>query len=103
MATQAEALARGIEQIPGLRLLTECEAGILVYTSDELDVPAIADGLSERGFPSRWLKGPIAIHLMISPNGDLETVATYLDTLAEVVQAVRAGTVKRRTEKQVYA
>lgn len=103
VAAQAEALARGIEQIPGLRLLNESEAGILVYTSDELDVPAIGDGMTERGFPSRWLKGPIAIHLMISPNGDLETVATYLDVLAEVTQAVRAGTVKRRTEKQVYA
>jgi len=64
---------------------------------------AISDGLSERGFPSRWLKGPIAIHLMISPNGDLETVAAYLDALAEVARAVRAGALKRRSAASVYA
>lgn len=103
VVAQSEALVRGIEQIPGLRLLTPSESGILVYTSDELDVVALSDGMSERGFPSRWLKGPLAIHLMISPNGDLETVAAYLDALAEVSREVRAGAIKRRSATAVYA
>jgi glutamate/tyrosine decarboxylase-like PLP-dependent enzyme len=100
---QSEALAEGIAEIPGLRLLAEPEAGILVYNSDALDVVAIADGMTARGFPSRWLTRPLAIHLMISPNGDLDTVHEYLDNLAEVTKAVKNGQVKRRSTHAIYA
>lgn len=100
---QTDALVEGISRIPGLRLLTEPEAGILVYTSDELDIVALADGMTERGFPSRWLTRPQAIHLMISPNGDLDTAAEYLEALGTVAAAVRSGAVKRRSTTAVYA
>jgi glutamate/tyrosine decarboxylase-like PLP-dependent enzyme len=100
---QTRALVAGITAIDGLRLLTEPEAGILVYTSDVLDIVAVADGMTERGFPSRWLQQPLGIHLMISPNGDLDTVRDYLDALVEVVAAVRNGAVKRRSAAAVYA
>ena len=100
---QTDALVEGIARVPGLRLLTEPEAGILVYTSDELDIVAVADGMTERGFPSRWLTRPHAIHLMISPNGDLDTVAEYLDALGTVAAAVRSGAVKRRSTTAIYA
>jgi glutamate/tyrosine decarboxylase-like PLP-dependent enzyme len=103
VVSQSEALAEGIAEIAGLRLLAGPEAGILVYTSDALDVVAIADGMTDRGFPSRWLTRPLAIHLMISPNGDLDTVREYLENLGDVARAVRTGQVKRRSKQAVYA
>ena len=68
-----------------------------------LDIVAVADGMTERGFPSRWLQQPLGIHLMISPNGDLDTVRDYLDALALVAAAVRSGAVTRRSAAAVYA
>ncbi len=100
---QTDALTQGIARIAGLRLLTEPEAGIIVYTADALDIVAVADGMTERGFPSRWLVRPHAIHLMISPNGDLDTVAEYLGALGVVVDAVKKGAIKRRSTSAVYA
>jgi glutamate/tyrosine decarboxylase-like PLP-dependent enzyme len=100
---QSRLFAEGIRRIPGLKPLTEPEAGIFLYTSDELDIVAVADGMTERGFPSRWMKEPAAIHIMISPNGDRALIDEYVAALGEVAAKVRAGTIKRRSSQSVYA
>ncbi len=96
-------LARGIEAIPELRLLAPPEAGILVFTSDTIDIVAVSDGLSERGFHSRWNREPPAIHLLISPVSEPRMITDYLDALADVVDGVRRGTISRVSSDAVYA
>ncbi len=97
------ALQTGIEAIGGLTVIAPPEAGILVYSSDEFDIVAVADGLAERGFPSRWAKAPPAIHLLLSPLAIDPIYTDYLAALGEVVSGVKAGTIKRVSAEAVYS
>lgn len=96
-------LTKGISSIDGLRLLAPPEAGILLYTSDDFDIVAVADGLSELDFPARWNREPPAIHLLISPLQDDSIVSEYLEALGQVVAGVKAGTITRQSTEAVYA
>ncbi len=102
LRTQAR-LVEGVEAIPGLRLLTRPEAGIVVYTSDELDIGAVAEGLVERGHAIGRVKQPPAIHHLMEPSEDDRFLDGYLASLAEVVEEVRAGKRTAKGVEQVYA
>jgi len=81
----------GIDAIPGLRVLGRPAMTVFGYTSDTLDLFAIAKGLTERGwlvFPDEW---PVrAIRFMQSP-GHEPYVDRYLADLREVTELVRSG------------
>jgi glutamate/tyrosine decarboxylase-like PLP-dependent enzyme len=81
----------GIEAIPGLRVLGDPVMTLFGYTSDTLDLFAIAKGLTERGwlvFPDEW---PVkAIRFMQSP-GHEPYIDRYLADLREVAELVRSG------------
>jgi glutamate/tyrosine decarboxylase-like PLP-dependent enzyme len=101
--TVTTALQTGIEAIDGLRILAPPEAGILLFTSDDFDIVAVSDGLTARGFPSRWNKEPPAIHLLIS-SVDIDPIVTdYLAALDAVVSGVKAGEIKRLSDEAVYS
>lgn len=96
-------LTAGIEAIDGLRLLAPPEVGILLYTSDDFDIVAVADGLNEIDYPARWNREPPAIHLLISPLEDETVGDDYLEALRRVVAGVKAGTITRQSTEAVYA
>ena len=75
----------------------------LLFTSDAFDIVAVSDGLSERGFPSRWNQEPPAIHLLISPVDEDPIVTDYLAALRDVVDGVRAGEIRRVSDEAVYS
>jgi glutamate/tyrosine decarboxylase-like PLP-dependent enzyme len=60
-------LQRGIEAIPGLRVLGEPAMSVFAFGSDSLDIFAVGDGMDERGWHLDRQKGPDALHLMVSP------------------------------------
>lgn len=82
----------GIDAVPGLRVLGDPAMTVFAYTSESLDLFAIAQGLSERGwmvFPDEW---PVrAIRFMQSP-GHEPYIDRYLADLREVADLVRNGT-----------
>ena len=83
----------GIGAIDGLEVLTEPEAGILVFTSHEFDLTAIEEGMAERGYrgyPTSRRQSPPVIHLLMDPIEDDRFVEDYLTALAEVVVEVRS-------------
>ena len=86
-----EAMVAGISAIDGLELVTEPEVGIVVYTSSRIDIFAVADGMTERGYPTGRCARPPSIHLNMELVEDDTLVTDYLDDLAEVVQRVTAG------------
>jgi glutamate/tyrosine decarboxylase-like PLP-dependent enzyme len=81
----------GIDAIPGLRVLGDPAMTVFGYTSDTLDIFAIAKGLTDRGwmvFPDEW---PVrAIRFMQSP-GHEPYIDRYLADLREVADLVRSG------------
>lgn len=81
----------GIDAIPGLRVLGAPAMTVFAYTSETLDLFAIAQGLTERGwmvFPDEW---PVrAIRFMQSP-GHEPYIDRYLADLREVAELVRSG------------
>jgi len=83
-----------IERIGDMRMAMEPEAGIFVFTSDSVDVKAIAATLTKRGFPTYCVNEPPAIHLLLHPAEDQRHLDLYLDALAESYNDVRGG---RRT------
>jgi glutamate/tyrosine decarboxylase-like PLP-dependent enzyme len=81
-------LIDGVEAIDGLRMLGDPELNIVSYTSDVLDIYAVADMLGRHG----WLVGcnrrPPAIQLMLTPVHG-ESMDEYLRNLDTAVNTVR--------------
>jgi len=86
-----EKLAAGINAIPGLAVLEPHELCIFVYrtTDPALDIGAVAEGLTARG----WFVGrqaePPGIHLHLNPV-HAETADIYLADLRAAVEEARA-------------
>ncbi len=94
-------LQTGITAIPGLKLIGDPELCIFSYGADGLDVAAIADGLTDKG----WLVGrnarPPAIHFMLTPVHEA-MVEDYLRDLREVAERVRSGALTTRGVAATY-
>jgi len=100
-------IARGVERIPGLRLLGEPDMNLLAFTSDEVSVFHVVDEMRERG----WFVQPQLgfesskenIHLSINP-ASVGWVDALLDDLATCVEKARgmaSGDLKARLEGAV--
>lgn len=87
----SDKLRTGISSIGDLRMLAEPEAGIFVFTSERVDVKAIARIMTTRGFPSFCVNEPPAVHLLLQPAEDEEHVDLYLEALAEAYSDVEKG------------
>jgi glutamate/tyrosine decarboxylase-like PLP-dependent enzyme len=85
----AERLADGIAAIPGLALVTRGDATIVAWTSETVDVFAIADRLEARGWSVDRMHRPTAIHLTVTAN-HAPIVDAYLADLRASVDEVRA-------------
>lgn len=58
---------KGIEDLPGLRILGDPIGPLLSFTSDTDDIFAIGDRLDDRGWCCNRVKEPSGLHMMISP------------------------------------
>ncbi len=95
-------LARGIEAIEGLRVVPPSELSFLLYGSSDpaVDIAAVAEGMTARG----WFVGvsvePPAIHLMLNPvHAPIidEYLADLAGSVTEARRTRRTGTVDQRT------
>jgi glutamate/tyrosine decarboxylase-like PLP-dependent enzyme len=93
-------LQEGIAKIPGLRIVGEPDMTVLAFTSDRLDIFAIADALAARGWHVDRLNEPPSIHLVVTPN-HRAAVEPFLADVARAAAdpAVRAapGQARRAT------
>ena len=95
----AHRLIAGIEDIDGLRLTTRPDAPVLQFTSDTLDVAAIADAMEDRRW---WLnRQPGGLHVMLSPV-HARVVDELVEDLRAAVEQVRTGRVSEG-RSAVYA
>ena len=85
----AEHLRNGIERIEGLRILGSPMSTIVTWTSDEVDVYAVADQLQAKGWGVDRQQDPPSVHLTCNAANRV-TAQPYLDDLAEAVAHVRA-------------
>lgn len=89
----------GIASIEGLRVTTQPDGPVLQFTSDTLDMAAVADAMEQRRW---WLnRQPGALHAMLSPL-HVRVVDGLIADLREAVAEVRAGRTSRGTT-EVYA
>ena len=65
-----ERLEAAIDDIDELHVVARPQLGLIAYTSDTIDIHAVADRLAENGWFSPRLDDPPAIHLMLSPEHD---------------------------------
>lgn len=92
----------GINAIEGLEVMGDPAMTVFGYTSQTLDIFAIARGLEERGwlvFPDEWPAR--AIRFMQSP-GHAPYVDRYLADLREVAELVRSGQLVSEGGRALY-
>lgn len=65
-----ERLEAAIDDIDELHVVARPQLGLIAYTSDTIDIHAVAGRLAENGWFSPRLDDPPAIHLMLSPEHD---------------------------------
>ena len=92
----------GIRAIDGLEVLGEPHAYSFGFTSQEFDMYAVADGMTARGWVSNRVTQPRSIFLMVHRAHET-SVDDYLNDLAEVIEAVKAGKIHHRGTTDVSA
>ena len=97
-----ELFVSGIRAIHGLDLLAEPELGILNVVSRELDMMAVADAMTGRGWPVARFEEPPAIHLLMDRVDDESVIQDFLKALSDAVEDVRSGRVLRSGTARGY-
>jgi len=57
---------KGIEAIPGLRVIADPQLAIIAFTSDEVDLLQAGNRMAQRGWLPSFLQKPRGMHLMLS-------------------------------------
>ena len=83
----ARALMDGINTIPGLRVLGEPDMSIFSFTSDSVDIYAVADAMDARGWHLDRQQMPPKVHLVVTP-AHQEVVGEFLADLEAATQSV---------------
>ena len=96
-------LIAGIDAIPGLSVWGEPHAYIIAYGADEIDIFAVDDGMTGRGWLTMRGLEPDSVHLFVDATHEAPVVERYLTDLADVVEQVKAGKIEARGEGAVYA
>jgi len=96
-------LAAGIDAIPGLTVFGPSEFAILLYGSRDpaLDLDALAEALSRRGWYCTRIARPKAIHLSLNPV-HARSAGAYLADLIASAEEVRAGGLRGETDLRTY-
>jgi sphinganine-1-phosphate aldolase len=83
-------LIEGINRIPELSVLGEPDMSVFAFTSDSLDVHAVADALDEAGWHPDRQQLPPSLHIMVTPAHE-NAVQPFLKALESAVERVRSG------------
>lgn len=95
-------LQRGIDAIDGVRVMGKPAMTLFAYTSDTLDVFAIAAGLTERGWLVSRDTWPVPSIRFMQSLGHAPLVDRYLEDLAEVVDLVASGEIEATEARADY-
>ena len=91
-----ERLEAAIDDIDELHVVARPQLGLIAYTSDTIDIHAVADRLSEKGWFSPRLDEPPAIHLMLSPEHD-RVIDRYITDLRAALRLAPASGRRKRS------
>ncbi|NCG19657.1 MAG: aminotransferase class V-fold PLP-dependent enzyme, partial [Rhodobacterales bacterium] len=86
----AERLRRGIDAIPELRVMGRPMSTIVTWTSDTVDVYAVADQLQEKGWTVDRQQSPPSVHCTVNAS-NLPVMDTYLSDVREALAKVAAN------------
>ena len=98
----AERLRKGINAIPELRVMGRPMSTIVTWTSDTVDVYALADQLQEKGWSVDRQQSPPSVHCTVNAS-NLPVMDAYLDDLREALATVAANpSLAREGEASMY-
>lgn len=83
-------LLDGIEAIPGLHILGRPEAGVFSFSSDIVNIHALADKLEERGWIIDQQFSPDCLHFMVTP-AHADSAGVFLEDLKAAVEELIAN------------
>jgi glutamate/tyrosine decarboxylase-like PLP-dependent enzyme len=83
------ALVDGVNAIPGLKVLGEPDMSVFAFSSDTIDIYAVADGLEAMGWYPDRQQLPPSLHCMVTP-AHQDIVQPYLADLDKAVGGVTA-------------
>ncbi len=89
-----DAIQKGVEAIPGLKILSDPDMSVLAIASDDLDIYLVADEMSVRGWQLDRQQLPPSLHLTLH-YGHRDVVDDFLRDLAASVEAVRRPSPRR--------
>ena len=96
-----ERLETAIDDLDELRVVGRPQLGLIAYTSDTIDIHAVAERLSDRGWFSPRLDDPPAVHLMLSPE-HAGVIDLYISDLRDAVRRVAASGARARATAAHY-
>jgi glutamate/tyrosine decarboxylase-like PLP-dependent enzyme len=85
-----DAIKDGINAIPDLHVLGKPDMTVFAFSSDSLDIHAIADALDEAGWHPDRQQNPASLHIMVTPAHE-NAVQPFLSALEGAVERVRSG------------
>ena len=83
-----DALKDGINRIPDLHVIGDPDMGVFAFTSEALDIHAVADVLDEAGWHPDRQQYPASLHIMVTPAHE-HAVQPFLNALKAAVERVR--------------
>jgi glutamate/tyrosine decarboxylase-like PLP-dependent enzyme len=95
-------LKSGIDAIPGLQVLGKPAMSVFGYGSDELDIFAVAEEMTGRGWYVNRLQEPHGIHMNVTAS-HAAIADAYLKDLASVTDDVRRRNLKSTETEIRYA
>jgi sphinganine-1-phosphate aldolase len=97
-----ERFVEGIAAIPDIAPLANPEAGLLVITSDKIDMFAVSPAVAHRGFPHGRTQEPESLHFTMNPVEDDQPIDMLLEALEASADDVRAGKITRDSDLASY-
>jgi glutamate/tyrosine decarboxylase-like PLP-dependent enzyme len=83
-----DALEDGINRIPDLHVIADPDMSVFAFTSEALDIHAVADVLDEAGWHPDRQQYPASLHIMVTPAHE-NAVQPFLAALKGAVERVR--------------
>jgi glutamate/tyrosine decarboxylase-like PLP-dependent enzyme len=96
-----DAIKDGINAIPDLHVLGKPDMSVFAFSSDSLDIHAIADALDEAGWHPDRQQSPPSLHVMVTPAHE-NAVQPFLSALEGAVERVRSGGAVPSGKASVY-
>lgn len=94
-------MTEGIAETAGLEILGEPAMNKFGYSSESLDIHAVAHGMDQRGWTAALQSEPPAINMHVMPVHD-QIISPYIDDLREVTHLVLRGEIEADGRTATY-